>query len=97
MDNKQGATFLSQLANTTQLSLSGSAANSTVAPSDTNSVRIFAVADAWVRVGSGAVAAANTSMRMTAGMVEYFRAGPGDRVSAIQAASGGTVDVTWMT
>jgi hypothetical protein len=89
-------TMQQQLADTVQLTLSGTSAETAVAPSGTTGARIVAVSDAWIRVGPGATAAANTSLRMFAGQVETFRARPGWRVSAFQAGTGGTVDVTWM-
>lgn len=90
-------TTMEQLADTQQLALSGTAAHTTAAPAGVIAARVVALSDAWVREGAGAVAAANTSMRLPAGTIEYLRVRPGDRISAIQAASGGTVDVTWMT
>lgn len=89
-------TYMWQVADTEQLSLSGSAANSAVAPVGAEAVRLYTSEDAWVRIGAGVTAVANTAIRLTGGSVEYFRVVPGQRVSVIQAATGGTVDVTWM-
>lgn len=96
MSNPESYSALVQIADTEQLTLSGTHAVSTTAPDGVSHARIFAVADAWIRVGDNATAAANTALRMTAGQVECFRARKGMRVSAIQFGSGGTVDVTWM-
>lgn len=92
----ENMTTMQQLADTVQLTLSGTAANTAAAPAGTIAARIVAVSDAWVREGVGAVAAANTALRVLAGTTEYIRVRPGERVSAIQAGTGGTIDVTWM-
>lgn len=89
-------TYMAQIADTIQLTLSGTAASTAVAPAGTAAARIYAIDAAWVRTGAGATAAANTALPLAAGQVEYLRVKPGERVSALQFGTGGTVHVTWM-
>lgn len=62
----------------------------------TTVVRVVVSTDAYIAVGASPTATAN-DMPMTADMPEYFRVIPGvDKISAIQASSGGTLTVTEM-
>ncbi len=56
-------------------------------------LRIIVTTAAFVRVGDGA-AATSADVYMAAGVPEYVSTRPGDKVTAVQVASGGSVYVT---
>lgn len=61
--------------------------------SQTRKVRVMATTDAYIVIGSSPTATANDPP-LPANSVEYFSINPGEKVSAIQVASGGTLHVT---
>lgn len=56
-------------------------------------IRVIVTTAAFVKVGDG-TAATNADAYMAAGAAEYLTCTPGQKVSAIQVASGGTLYVT---
>ena len=58
-------------------------------------VRVLTTTVAFVKIGVSPTAT-TSDVYMPAGVVEYFRCVPGDKVSAIQSAAGGTLYVTEM-
>lgn len=59
----------------------------------TRKVRVLVSTDAYVKIDHGPTAT-SSDVYMTALLPEYFTCSPGDKVSAIQVASGGTLHVT---
>lgn len=66
--------------------------------SQTRKVRVVVTTDAYIAIGTAAtvVATANDPF-LPASSVEYFSINPGEKVSAIQVSSGGTLHVTEIT
>ena len=58
-------------------------------------VRILVTTDAYVKIGNSPTATTNDTY-VTAGIPEYWTITPGQKVSAVQVASGGTLNVTEM-
>jgi hypothetical protein len=56
-------------------------------------VRIVVTTDAYVFVGDGTAATSSTGAYVPALLPEYVTCRPGQKVSAIQVASGGTLEV----
>lgn len=63
--------------------------------SQTRVVRIHVTTAAFVKFGTSPTAT-TSDMYMAAASTDYFRINPGEKVSAIQSASGGTLYVTEM-
>jgi hypothetical protein len=79
----------------TTVSYTGTAGNTSVAPTGAEAVRVLCTTDAYVEIGLGVTAVAGTGMYMAAGVAEYFAITPGERVSAIQVGAGGTCAVSF--
>lgn len=62
----------------------------------TYKVRVLVTTDAYIKIGNSPTATTNDTY-MTAGLPEYFTITPGQKVSAVQVASGGTLNVTEIT
>lgn len=63
------------------------------AASGTTKVRVCATTDCWIKIDNSPTA--TTSDTLLPGLsAEYFLITPGQKVSAIQVASGGTLSVT---
>lgn len=60
---------------------------------NTTLIRVVCTTAAYIAIGSSPTATAN-DIYMPADVPEYFAVSPGDKVSAIQASSGGTLHVT---
>ena len=71
----------------------GTAGSGTALANGVKAVRVVCTTAAFVAIGKTAVATVN-DMPVAAGAVEIFRVDSGDRVSAIQSASGGNVHIT---
>lgn len=56
-------------------------------------VRLCATTDCWIAFGDNPVAAAGAGVFLPAGVVDVWRMTAGNRVAAIQAASGGSLSV----
>lgn len=89
-----------KVVSTTKVTYTGTAGNTgaitlgtLASPGDRITVRVWSDQDCWVAFGTSAVATAN-DMPMTAKLPEFFDVTPGDRVSAIQQSTGGTLYVT---
>jgi hypothetical protein len=74
----------------------GTAGNSTAAGTGIRAVRVLTTTAAYISIGKDAVAVAN-DVYMPAGVPETFQCFEGERVSAIQVASGGNLQVTYLT
>ena len=61
-----------------------------------NQVRVNCSTAAFIAFGASP-AATTSDIFMAAGVPEYFTVSPGQKVSAVQASSGGTLSVTEMT
>jgi hypothetical protein len=59
-------------------------------------VRVNCSTDAYIAFGA-APTATTSDIFMAAGRPEYFTVSPGQKVSAVQASSGGTLSVSEMT
>jgi hypothetical protein len=64
--------------------------------SQTYKVRVACTTDAFIKIDNSPTATTSDAP-MFAGSVEYFSITPGQKVSAIQSASGGTLYVTEIT
>jgi hypothetical protein len=62
--------------------------------SGTYKVRIIVTTAAYVKVGDGTPTATANDVYMAAGAAEYVSVTPGQKVSAVQVSSGGTLQVT---
>lgn len=62
----------------------------------TYAVRVIATTAAHIAIGASPTAT-TSDVYMPAGIAEYFIINPGEKVSAIQSASGGTLHVTELT
>lgn len=71
----------------------GTAGNGTALANGVKAVRVVCTTAAFIAIGKSAVAVV-TDMPIAAGVPEVFRVEQGDRVSAIQSASGGNVHIT---
>ncbi len=72
----------------------GTAGTSTNAVGDgVQRVRVVTTSAAYIKIGKTPTAAA-TDVYMPADSPEYFTIAPGEKVSAIQVSSGGTLHVT---
>ena len=58
-----------------------------------NKVRVYVTTDAYIKIGSSPTAT-TSDVPLAAKSAEYFTINPGEKVSAIQDASGGTLHVT---
>lgn len=56
-------------------------------------VRVVCTTDAYIRIGSSPTATTSDTY-MTGLAAEYFTISPGEKVSAVQVASAGTLNVT---
>lgn len=56
-------------------------------------VRVVTTTDAYIKIGSSPTATSSDVFK-PANLVEYFTIAPGEKVSAIQVSSGGTLHVT---
>lgn len=74
----------------------GTAGTSGAAPDGTIAVRVLTTTAAYIRIEKDATAVANDTY-MPAGVFDYFQCGAGEKVSAIQVASGGNLQVTFLT
>ena len=72
----------------------GTAGTTTAMGPDVRAVRVVCTTAAFIEIGSAPTAVANTGLYMPAGVAEYFQCGPNGKVSAIQAAVGGTLYIT---
>lgn len=59
-------------------------------------VRVVATTACYIKIGVSPTAT-SSDVYLPAGLPEYFKARPGEKVSAIQVSSGGTLHVTEMT
>lgn len=76
----------------------GTAGQSVVVPANIHDVRIVCTSNAWITIGTDPTAtAADNSLYMPAGVVEYFHITPGQKVSAVQDSAGGNMVVGFMT
>lgn len=75
------------------LAVGSSSAPGTAAPDNTRAFRVSVTVDTWVEIGTAPTAAANTSFHQPAGTVEYYRAGPNDKVAVLQVSSAGSAYV----
>jgi hypothetical protein len=66
---------------------------STAIGSGVYKVRVVATTAAYIRIGSSPTAV-TTDPYLPADSPEYFTCAPGEKVSAVQVASGGTLHVT---
>jgi hypothetical protein len=72
----------------------GTAGTITTAMSDgVNKVRVVVTTTAYIKIGSSPTAT-TSDVYLPADAAEYFTIRPGEKVSAIQVASGGTLHVT---
>jgi hypothetical protein len=69
---------------------------STAAAAGITAVRVLTTTAAYIKIGKDAEAVANDTY-MPAGVAEIFQCGAGERVSAIQVASGGNLQWTFLT
>lgn len=61
-----------------------------------NKVRVCATTDCWIKIGTSPTA--TTSDTLLPGLsAEYFLITPGQKVSAVQVTTGGTLSVTEVT
>lgn len=74
------------------VSYTGSAAASSSFNSNTMVVRIVATTDCYVAISANPTAT-TSSAYLPAGVVEYVRINPGDKISAIRRAQDGTLNV----
>jgi hypothetical protein len=70
------------------------AAISTAISTGTNVVRVSTTTGAYIKFGATPTAAATNSAYIAGGMPEYFVVTPGQKVSAVRAATSGTMTVT---
>lgn len=75
---------------------SSSAAIDNAVGSQTRYVRIYCTTAAHVAIGASPTAT-TSSMPVAAGVAEIFKINPGEKVAAIQSASGGNLHVTELT
>lgn len=79
----------------------GSVAISNAFGSQTYAIRVVADSACHIQIGDGAQTAATTSPFLPANWVEYIMVTPGQRISAIKAATHGLVTATagtlWVT
>ncbi len=76
----------------------GTAGNiATACPSGVHFVRVAVTTDAHVAIGKTAIAVAGDMLMKALDPPEVFQIGEGERVSAIQDASGGDLWVTYLT
>ena len=61
-------------------------------------IRVVSTTNCWITIATTPVAsAAAGSMYLPAGLVEYLRVSPGQKVAAIQDSAAGTLNVSEMT
>ena len=76
----------------------GTAGQSVAVPANIHDVRIVCTSNAWIAIGANPTAtAADNSLYMPAGVVEYFHISPGEKISAVQDSAGGNLVVGFMT
>jgi hypothetical protein len=66
---------------------------STAITTGTNKVRVVVTTAAYIKIGSSPTAT-TSDVYMSADSAEYFTINPGEKVSAVQLSSGGTLHVT---
>jgi hypothetical protein len=65
---------------------------------NTHEIRVVCTSNAWINIGDDPTAsAADGSIYMPAGLVEYFHVTPGQQVAVIQDSAGGNLCVGEMT
>lgn len=74
----------------------GTAGNGTAAAAGVTAVRVVTTTAAFIKIAKTAIAVADDAY-MPAGAAETFQCGEGERVSAIQVASGGNLHWTFLT
>ncbi len=83
---------------TATVAYTGTAGNiATECPAQIHNVRISVTTDAHVAIGPTAIAVATDMLVRALDPPEIFQIGEGERVSAIQDASGGDLWVTYLT
>jgi hypothetical protein len=76
----------------------GTSVQSVVVPANIHEIRVCCTSNAWINIGQDPTASAgDNSLYIPAGLVEYFHVSPGQKVAAIQDASGGNLVVGFMT
>ena len=76
-----------------KISTSGSHQESSAVGANCSVVRLYCTQDVYIAIGASPVATTST-LFLPANTVEYFGCNGADKVSAIQAASGGTLYIT---
>lgn len=77
----------------TVVAYTGTAGNSKTFDNSYQQVRIYATTACFYKVGPG-VTAAVTDVPLAAGVFEYVKVRPDDRISVIQAAAGGNLHIS---
>ncbi len=77
-----------------KVAYTGTAGTTTAMPVGTNCVRLVSTTDCFIRIEPNPTAVADDDLYLVSGIPEYFEAHEGDKVSAVQVASGGTIYVT---
>lgn len=76
----------------------GTSVQSVVVPTSIFDIRVVCTSNAWINIGANpTAAAADNSLYMPAGVVEYFHINPGEKVAVIQDSAGGNMVVGFMT
>lgn len=78
------------------IAYTGTAGVSTAAASGIRAVRVLTTTAAFIKIGKSATAVADDTY-MPAGVPAIFQCFEGERVSAIQVASGGNLQWTYLT
>ena len=68
-----------------------SATVSAAFPTGTSAIRVIATTNTWIEITSGASASANSSGFLPANTIEYLPAAASNTLSALSAASNGTL------
>ena len=78
------------------VSYTGTAGNSTAFGSTnrTQIVRVVCTTDAYVAVGNGVTATTTNGAYFAAGIPDYIKVAEGERISAIQVSTGGSLNIT---
>lgn len=84
---------------TTQIITVGAASSAVTNPfgAQTYAIRVASAVGAFVNIGDGTPTATTSNTFVPPNWPEYFAVNPGQRIAAIQAATGGSMSVTELT
>ena len=77
------------------ITLSGTSTQSAAIPVGVTVARLTATEPCWVVTKGTNPTATTSSTYLPAGLVEYVRVTAGDKIAALQAGSGGTLNITY--